>query len=616
MSQVDVSQPLYAVESILAGRAASQELPPPRVLARDEWPPDYARVLAWRRSQLLKFERDPGLLKSAREWYAGRDLQRAGSTDAGAWAERCIAFTCHWLSTHDPRNAGKPGKNVQMPFVLFERQADLMRFVVACMVGDASGLVEKARTMGATWTCISVTTWLWLFQPGIAVGWGANKLELVDVLGDPDTIMEKLRNQIRLLPDCFRPPVEEGVHLKHTVCRNPDNEAVVSGQGGKNIGRGGRRRIYFIDEAAHIDKPVAIEASLSENTRCRIDISSVSSPGTVYHRKRLAGREWARGGLISVDAVNVFIMDWADHPEKTPEWYADRRRFYEAQGTPEVVAREIDRDYMGATQGIIIKYEWVQAAVDAHLVIPGLDDSGGWWGGLDVADEGVDTNALVRGRGATVKYAEEWGERDPGATARRAFRLCRETRPIDLQYDCIGMGTAVKSEFNRIAKDDGVDLSWLRAVPWSASAAVLEPGKPVIAGDPQSPTNKNYFENFKAQAWWSVSRMFYRTWRAVRAARGELGPDEEEGTAYPPDQLISLDSKTIPQATLAKLMRELAQATMGQSSRLKLIVDKSPDGAKSPNLADGLVMGKFPARMPVGHLPSLGGALGPKMFVG
>ena len=595
MLRVDASQALYAVEAAMAGRAAAQDLPPPRTLAREEWPPDYARVLAWRRQQLALFERDPGLLESAREWYSGGDLSRAGCADPAAWAERCCGFINHWCDTYDPRNAGKSGKSVRMPLVLFEKQADLVHFVVACMLGDASGLVEKSRDMGATWGCLSVTTWLWLFQPGIAIGWGANKLELVDVLGDPDTLMEKLRNQIRLLPDCFRPPVVDGVHLKHTVCRNPDNEAVVSGQGGRNIGRGGRRRIYFVDEAAHLEDPVAVEASLSENTRCRVDISSVSQPGTVYHRKRLAGREWAPGTPIQTDAVNVFIMDWSDHPEKTRDWYAGRRRYYEAQGTPEVVAREIDRDYMGAAQGIIIKYEWVEAAVDAHKKLA-LDVSGGWWGGLDVADQGVDTNALVRGQGIVVKYAEEWGERDPGATARRAFRLCRETRPIALQYDCIGIGTAVKSEFNRITQDDALEVSWMTLVPWNAGAAVLDPGEPVLRGDRSSPTNKNYFENFKAQAWWGVSRMFYRTWRAVRALEGDL--DDGEGADYSADQLISLDSASISATVMAKLMRELSQATMGQSSRLKLLVNKAPSGAKSPNLGDALVMGRFPARPP------------------
>lgn len=601
---VDITQALYSVESAIAGRLARQDLPPPRTLERDEWPPDYSRVLAWRQQQLSKFKEDPSLLASARAWYAGADLR--GVADPGPWAGRCEAFINHWCDTYDPRLIGV-GRSPRVPFILFRRQAELVHFIYACMLGDAPGLVEKSRDMGATWVVLSADIKEWLFQPGFVAGWGSNKAEQVDVLGNPKSIFEKMRMQIRGLPDCFRPALDDG-DLKQHTCRNPDNGSVIDGEIGKNIGRGGRSRVYRVDEAAHLDHPESAEASLSENTRCRVDISSVSQPGTVFWRKRQAGREWYPGDAVVRDRANVFVMDWSDHPEKTRDWYATRRAYFEAQGTPAVVAREIDRDYMGAAQGIIIPYEHVEAAVDAHRRL-GLDDSGGWWGGLDVADGGVDTNALVRGRGIVVRLASEWGERDPGVTARRAFRECRETAPIVLQYDCIGIGTNVKSEFNRITQDEGVEVRWMTLVPWAASGRVLDPGAPVIRGDKGSPTNKNYFENFKAQAWWNVARMFYRTWRMIRSLDGGL--DDGEAAEFPPDQLISLDSSSIPQSVLSKLMRELSQATMGQSGRLKLLVNKAPDGAKSPNLADALVMGRYPARAsPGGRL----GMFGPKIL--
>lgn len=602
---IDVSQALYTIESAIAGRLARQDLPPPRTLARDEWPPDYTRVLAWRRQQLAKFEDDPGLLESAKEWYAGKDLIQDGCMDPAQYAKRTEAFINHWCDTYDPRVMGR---SPRMPFVLFKRQGELIEFFYACMLNDAPGLVEKSRDMGATWCAAAVDVKEWLFQPGFVAGWGSNKAEQVDVLGNPKSIFEKLRMLIRGIPLCFRPEVEDGVDLKQHTCRNPENGSVIDGEIGKNIGRGGRSRWYKVDEAAHLDHPEAAEASLSENTRCRVDISSVSLPGTVFYRKRQAGREWSPGDAVVKDRANVFVMDWSDHPEKNKEWYSGRRAFFEAQGTPAVVAREIDRDYMGAAEGIIIPFAHVEAAVDAHKRL-GFDDSGGWWGGLDVADEGVDTNALVRGRGVVVKYAAEWGERDPGVTARRAFRDCRETSPITLQYDCIGIGTNVKSEFNRLTQDDDVDTSWLTLVAWNAGGAVLDPGEPVIKLDKSSPTNKNYFENFKAQAWWNVSRMFYKTWRMIQALEGKL--DDGEEADFPPGELISLDSSTITGPVLSKLMREISQAVWTQSARLKLKVDKAPEGAKSPNFADALVMGRYPARSVMRATTSL---FGPKIL--
>ena len=69
-----------------------------------------------------------------------------------------------------------------------------------------------------------------------------------------------------------------------------------------------------------------------------------------------------------------------------------------------------------------------------------------------------------------------------------------------------------------------------------------------------------------------------------------------EGIKYTADKLISLDSK-IPK--LQQLMRELSQAVMIKSSDLRLLVDKKPEGARSPNMADSVVMNYFPVKVPL-----------------
>lgn len=626
MGSVDVSPALWAVEAAIAGRVASQGIPAPQTLTVKQWPPNYGQVYAWRQQQLARFERDPGYLESAIAYYSLFE------------AQSCIDFINGWCDTVDTRNVGQ-GKPVRMPYVMFLRQEELIKFAFACLEADANGLVDKSRDMGATWALIGFSSWGFTFQDSMAIGWGSNLLEQVDKLGEPDTIFEKLRSQLRLIPEHFRrisptTPAEELIdeeHFKHGICINPGNGAVVSGQGGKNIGRGGRRRIYFVDEAAHLQHPVAVDAALSENTRCRIDLSSAGAPGSVFDRTRESGKIWEVGAPVVRDRANVFIMDWSDHPEKTTAWHAQRAAFWKNKGMASVMAREIDRNPMGAQEGTIIAYEYVQAAVDAHKLL-GFGDDGGWSGGLDVADQGVDANALVRSRGVVVKGAIEWAqERDPGVTARKAFRMCRDTSPIVLQYDCIGLGTNVKSEFNRLTEDDEVDTSWLQLVSWAANAKVADPGARVIKDDlsKSSPTNKNYFENFKAQAWWNVERMFYRTWLCVEAKkRGELEVDDSEAeieyvvtdedgsvVRFEVGELISLDSSSIEDAALKKLMRELSQATWGQSARLKMMVNKAPNGSKSPNLADALVMCRYPARQH-GLLGSGISMFGPKLIRG
>ena len=49
---------------------------------------------------------------------------------------------------------------------------------------------------------------------------------------------------------------------------------------------------------------------------------------------------------------------------------------------------------------------------------------------------------------------------------------------------------------------------------------------------------------------------------------------------------------------LMQLLKELAQPTEGKSSGLRMIVDKKPNGTRSPNLADAAIMAYFPAPEP------------------
>lgn len=537
-------------------------------------------VLAWRRAQLARFELEPKLLDSAMAYYASRPVE----------------FINHWVDTYDPRNAGTQ-RPVRMPLILFPKQAELIRFFMACLADQQNGLVEKSRDMGATWCAVALSVWLWRFYPGAAVGWGSRKEELVDKKGDPKSIFEKIRLLIAGLPSLFWPygflPAE---HMPAMRVINPQSGATITGEIGDNIGRGGRSLVYFKDESAHYVHPEMIEAALSENTNVQIDISSVNGPNNVFHRKRDAGMEWSPGRDIPRGVIRVFVMDWRDHPAKTQEWYDERRREKESTGLLHVFAQEVERNYLAAVEGTIIPADWVKAAIDAHVRL-GLPETENWAAGLDVADEGLDRNALVKRNGVVLRAAHEWGERDTGCTARKAVDLCSEHAEIEVQYDCIGVGSGVKAEINRLADEDlmppGIHFS-----PWNAGAAVLNPKDRVIPGDADSPLNGDFYANLKAQGWWELRNRFYRTFRAVtayEAARSTAIDAGEEfnppALEYDPDDLISLDS-SLP--LLRQIERELSQPTTSKGAKLKLVVDKTPDGTRSPNLGDAIMMAYFP----------------------
>ena len=544
---------------------------PPCTAKVETWPPDYVAVFAWRQQQVLSLRTTPALAVGAMEFYRSRPVE----------------FINHWCTTYDPRNAGS-GTPAKMPFVLFERQAEFVVFLLALLRAQESGLCEKARDIGATWLCCAFSVWLWLFWPGAAVGWGSRKEQLVDRIGDPDSIFEKMRIIVRGLPREFWPAgFKPDDHMTYMRIVNPQNGATITGEAGDNIGRGGRKLIYFKDESAHYERPEKIEAALADNTRVQIDISSVNGLGNVFHRRREAGVEWA-GGAIAPGKTNVFVMDWRDHPAKTQAWYDARRRKAVDDGLLHVFAQEVDRNYAASVEGVIIPHEWVKSAIDAHVAL-GFDDTGGEVAALDVADGGGDRNALARRKGVVLKTLQEWGERDTAITARRALDACQGGGPVELQYDSIGVGSGVKGETNRLA-DEGLMPPGIRLTPWNAADAAQNPDEPIEPtkpGQPPAPLNKDFYGNLKAQAWWQLRRRFERTHRART----------EAAFTWKAEDLISIPSD-LP--LLRQLEKELSQPTSRKDGRMRLIVDKMPEGTRSPNLADAVVMAFWPIK---GHRP-------------
>lgn len=543
--------------------------------AQADWPPDYVKLFAWRQKQLITFRSNPQLLQAALIYYKDHPVE----------------FISDWVDTYDPRNAGVPGKITRMPFIMFPRQQDLARFIYACLEGEADGLIEKCRDAGATWLSVAVSVHLWRFWDGISIGWGSRKEQLVDKLGDMDSIFEKIRAVIRGLPVEFLPDgFSEKDHMTYMKVINPASGASITGEAGNNIGRGGRKRIYFKDESAHYEHPDLIEAALGDNTRVQIDISSVNGTGNVFHRKREAGVEWAPGNDVVKGKTNVFVFDWTHHPEKTLAWYNERRQKAEDEGLLHVFAQEVDRDYAASVEGVIIPADWVRAAVDAHVKLQFTDD-GKWLAGLDVADGGGDRNALAQRKGVVLKRVRVWGQVDTGVTARRAIQYLERPNETALMYDCIGVGAGCKAEFNRLRAaqeagevTQGAFPSGLRVEPWNAGAGVLFPEKRIIRGDKASPLNKDHYLNLKAQAWWELRARFWRTYRAIT-----------EGIDIDTEDLISIDSSAFSKEDLAQLIKELSQATSSLSpGRLKLMVDKTPDGTRSPNMADAVVMAYWP----------------------
>lgn len=531
-----------------------------------QWPPDYLNEfllrLEWRNKLL-----DDDELRDAMQTY---------------YASHCIEWINDFCVTFDPRAA--KGKPRLMPFILFPRQRDFVKFILDCLQDKQSGLIEKSRDMGATWLCCAISIWLWLYHPGTVIGWGSLKEISVDKKGDPKAIFPKMRQILQNLPRFMLPAgYRESVDATYMKIINRENGAAIIGEAGDSMGRGGRTSIYFKDESAHYERAELVEAALGDNTDVQIDMSSVNGSANIFYRRRMAGEEWYPDRPPTHGKTRVFILDWRDHPGKSQQWHDEREAKARDEGLLHVFNQEVNRDYSGSIDGIVIPQTWVRAAVDAHIKLK-FTDNGEKIAAQDVADGGADKNALGIRYDVVMKWSDHWGG-EAGAAARHAIPIAAEWGCSELYYDSIGVGVGFKVEVNTMKKEPTYPKR-LKVYAWSGGASVIDPDKPSIPGDRESPTNEQQYENLKAQGWFRLRARFYKTFMAITT-----------GVVYPQHEMISLDS-TNPR--LHELMLQLSQATHTPSKKGKTMIEKKPDGASSPNLADQCVMCYCPVKPPRG----------------
>lgn len=241
--------------------------------------------------------------------------------------------------------------------------------------------------------------------------------------------------------------------------------------------------------------------------------------------------------------------------------------------------REEDEDeyrhiYLGVPKSnddkAIIKREWVEAAIDAHIHLD-VEMSGARSVGYDVADSGDDKNASIVFNGCVAEHLEEWraGEDELEASAKRAMSLASGGTLI---YDSIGVGAHVGSTLKSAGFKD--------FAKFNASGKVVKPKSfyaPAIR-------NEDKFENLKAQAWRDVADRLRNTYNAIT-----------KGKVFKPSDMISISSDI---EHIERLKEELCLPHKGVSKRGLDMVESKDDlgkrGFESPNLADSFIMGAVP----------------------
>lgn len=514
--------------------------------------PDYTAVFDYRMCNLEKLRKDPLLLQQVKAFYKDNPAQ----------------FIIDWGVTYDPRKVEK-GQPSYLPFLLFPLQEEWVHWFVNRWKNQEPGLSDKSREMGLSWLTIATACTLCLFHEGMAIGFGSRKEEYVDKRGDPKSLLYKARYFVSNLPVEFRGSFDVNKHAPYKRIEFPDTNSIITGESGDGIGRGDRTSIYVVDESAWLPRPELVEASLSETTNCRIDISTPWGMNNPFARKRWGGK------------ISVFSLHWSNDPRKDQAWYDKKCRDID---DPVVIAQELDLDYSASVAGIVIPPEWVRASIDAHIKL-GIKPTGQRRLGADIADEGVDKNAVAGCHGILIDFLEQWSGKggDIYGTVERIFNICDTFGYDNVLYDADGLGAGVRGDARVINTKRKAKVIFN---PFRGSGVVVDPtGDPFkntneLRGPDKGRTNEDFFANYKAQSWWHLRRCFQLTYRAV-----------VEKLPINPDDIISLSSK-LP--NINALVLELSQPTYSQNNVGKILIDKTPDGGRSPNLGDAVCIVKAP----------------------
>ena len=470
-------------------------------------------------------------------------------------------FISNYIYIRNPKNAAK-GLPTKFLFNLYPEQIKLINAWEALKLSPEGGsrLLEKSREEGATFLMLAYAVHEFIFNSGSVTTLGSRKVDLVDKSNDPDTLFEKLRAMLQDLPDWLKPKYDDN----YLRLRNLSTDSVIKGEGGDNMGRGGRSTTFLVDEWDFVDRPAKVFNSINENAHAKIFISTVAGTGTFMHTQGQTG-------------TPVDRLMWRDNPTKNHSeivngkvvypWYEQKKLEYAAD--PIGLATEIDADRSSATRGVLIPYAWVQSALDFVMDAEGISRSG-----LDVSeDNGGDIMPYANFKGGVVRQLE----RMSGSHLEKDIRDRLERDHAErLAYDRNGVGAYALKNLNAPSRCtvSGVrnNQGPTKATLWDRPTTENDKGEAVPF------TCDMRFGNLAAQLGWQLRLMFLATHETVTGVR-----------QHPLDNCISLHRlKDHPDRN--EIITQLSQPTFERKGNKDLtFVDKLGLGSKSPDFYEALM---------------------------
>jgi hypothetical protein len=240
-----------------------------------------------------------------------------------------VWFINTFVFTFDPRR-----KPAVIPFELYPFQEELIGSLKEAWEKKEHRLIVKSRDMGLSWTVCSFFLWAILFNRDFAGTIGSRKEDEVD---DKTifSLMPKIDFALDRLPDFMRGAYDEKLNRSYMKIYIPETNSIIRGEGGDNIGRGGRSSVMFVDEFAFIPRSSRVMEAISQNSDCIVLGSTPCGRGNefarIYHERN----------------IKSHVYKWSQHPTKTEEWYAKQALIM----SEEQIAQELDCSFAKSQQG-------------------------------------------------------------------------------------------------------------------------------------------------------------------------------------------------------------------------------------------------------------------------
>jgi hypothetical protein len=316
--------------------------------------------------------------------------------------DKCSEDFFFWLETfcwiYEPRPEKDRPK--QIPFIPWEHQREPIQKVVDNLGYRDIG-IEKARGEGASWMCLMIILWRWVFHDMESFGLVSMNEQAADNPEDPNSLGWKLDWQIKMMPkwmvgarSTFGTINDYTRNVsKHTWINNNNGSSITAYACTGDLSSGGRKTAFLMDELSKFPRGPDEDAMAATEpvTNCRLLVSTPKGADGAYYRCMTEPTPESAMVKITLDWTNnptrnkdMFRIDlekkrlldivsgdemkgkWVDtfFDENLPilqrrgfdvdvttkvwsRWYVDR--CLRPRMTPKKIAQEYDRDYGGSS---------------------------------------------------------------------------------------------------------------------------------------------------------------------------------------------------------------------------------------------------------------------------